>query len=719
MPALRSRSPRWFVELFFLLSITIVFGAPPQAGRPVAPESAMTFAAFTDTHVGQQIRSPKWGYADYLDRLAQDVMDAALPCEFVVHLGDGAYDNTAFINGVGLPKTVDPYKSNFKAFLLSHLNLPFHYVGGNIDLVDYSDGPDLPVHDNDPFEQLRTYINETELNHYPYAMMRNGILFLALPEMAYEQWTPPYIYEWVRYMTTRHHDATTVIFSHQAIEDTTPHDGDPASSYRGKQDQEWWSALFRDNPQILFWIHGHNHMPGWYQGDRSSGWSRPVQLFGHEMGFSAPYPQMDWGNFVEEDTIVFYTISASGLTTRAWENNGAGGRWVSGADMTWKVPTSYDPRAEDWYAFPALIQDGETQITDMKVVSSKITLELAGTEPLELFTDPGLETKGSHVNENILGFDDDLDSKVTPRTPGMTVAGPAQLTFPPKHEWDKYCHDGRGGPPYRSFPVGTIVAAAPGGSYTLTMTARSKSGTGRIDVTASCSDWGTKTQSSTLAGSSTKVFSRRFGTSFETVSGTFVIPRDDKAWFLQGILDFVDPTEYDVAYFSVKRTASSETTDDFRLSLSGHSFGVTGPLRRFEARTFIVNPIDLAASDGRITFKASIVGNRTGIAQIVYHAPLLMGRDARYKVNGVQGNTYDLTLTADLSGYSKTFSMFPFSTKYGGVEIRADDGSGENHTSKNGNGWVSCSNAKSGLNVRITYPVRTPALEPGNAKKMD
>ena len=707
MPVSESNSWKRITLWSLVVPLMIVFAMALDSGRAETAGESMSFAAFTDTHIGQRTRNDKWGYADYLDRLAQDIMDNTLPCEFVVHLGDGSNDNTAFVNGVGLPESMNSAKNNFKAFLVSHLNLPFHYVGGNIDLVDYSDGPGLPRHDDDPFELLRTYVNETELNHYPYAMMRNGILFLALPEMAYEMWTPPAIYEWVSFMTTRYHDSTTIIFSHQAIEDTTPHDGNPASSYRGKQDQAWWAGLFRDNPQVKLWIHGHNHMPGWYQGSQSSGASRPVQSFGHEMAFSAPYPQMDWGNYVEEDTIVLYTISAAGVTTRAWENNGAGGHWVSGADLTWKVPTTYDPRAEDWYAFPALIQDGETQQTDMKVLSSKITLELAGTEPMELFCDPKLETKGSHVNENILGFDDDLDSKVTARTPGMTVAGPATLTFPPKHEWDQYCHDGRGGPPYRFFPVGTIAAAVPGASYTLTMTARSASGNGTINVTASCSDWGAKSQYSTLSGSPSRVISHSFGTSYETVSGTFVIPRDDNAWFLQGILEFADATDYDVSNFSIKRTATTGSTDDFRMSLSGRPYAVVGPLRRFETKDFSVNPVDLANGDGTITFKASIGGNRYGIAQLIYHAPLLMGRDARYKVNSVKGNAYDLTLTAKLSGYSNTFKMFPFSTKYGGVEIWADDGSGENHVSKSQNRWVACDSSKSGMNVRITYPAKT------------
>ncbi len=703
MPTSKVNNRRVSLWLFLLLLIILLAWTNPLAENQTARRS-MSFAVFTDTHVGQSIRSPKWGYAEYLDRLALDVMDNTLPCDFVVHLGDAAYDNTAFVNGVGLPESMNRYQNNFNAFLLSHLNLPFHFVGGNIDLVDYEDEPGLPVHDDDPFVLLRTYVDETELNHYPYAMMRDGILFLTLPEMDYEMWTRPALYEWVQFMTTYYHDATTIIFSHQAIEDTTPHDGNPASTYRGQQDQAFWAELFRNNPQIKMWIHGHNHMAGWYQGSRSSGASRPVQDFGHEMVFSAPYAQMDWGNYLEEDTIVIYTISADGISARAWENNGSGGHWVSGYDNTWMTPTTYNPDAEDWYSFPAILQDGETQVTDMKVLSSRITLQLIGTGPVELFCDPRLETKGSHVHENIIGFDDDLDSVVIPTTPGMTVKGPAKLTFPPKHEWDKYCHDGRGGQPYHYFSVGTTPAAVPGGSYTFTMTAKSESGNGRVILTASASDWGTKSQYSTLAGSSREVFSHRLGSDYETVTGTYVVPAKANAWFLQGILDFVDPTNYDVAYFSIKRTAETETTDDFQLTLSGHTYKVAGPLGRFQTKEFSVPLEKLADQDGRITFKASIKGNHFGMARLIYHAPLLMGRSARYRVDRVQGNTYHLTLTKRLSGYSTTFKMFPFSPKYGIAQISTEDGSGKNHVSKNGNHWVACDCSTAGKKIIITYP---------------
>jgi hypothetical protein len=109
-----------------------------------------------------------------------------------------------------------------------------------------------------------------------------------------------------------------------------------------------------------------------------------------------------------------------------------------------------------------------------------------------------------------------------------------------------------------------------------------------------------------------------------------------------------------------------------------------------DLKEFAVNPVDLADRDGMITFAASIKGNHYGLARLIYHAPLLMGRNARYKVNGVTGNSYDLTLTAGLSGSSHAFEMFPFSTKYGGVAIKSEDGPGRSHTSKNKNQRIEC-----------------------------
>jgi hypothetical protein len=114
--------------------------------------------------------------------------------------------------------------------------------------------------------------------------------------------------------------------------------------------------------------------------------------------------------------------------------------------------------------------------------------------------------------------------------------------------------------------------------------------------------------------------------------------------------------------------------------------------------------VDLADQEGIIRLKASIKGNHYGMAQLIYRGPTLMGRNARYKVNAVEGNTFDITLTTKLSGFEETFKMFPFSTKYGSVGVGTNDGAGEQHVSTNKNQWITSDLATGLKRLRITYP---------------
>jgi hypothetical protein len=253
------------------------------------------------------------------------------------------------------------------------------------------------------------------------------------------------------------------------------------------------------------------------------------------------------------------------------------------------------------------------------------------------------------------------------------------------------------------FAVGTTPAAAPGGSYTVTMTAKARSGTGRVKLTMSCSDWATKSQYSTLAGSSHEVLSHTFGTKEEIVTGTYVAPNDDMAWFIQGTLEFLDTTDVDVSFFSIKRTRTSDVTENFQLVLNDKPYAAPRRLARFATKEFPIHPVDLADQDGIIRVKASITGNHYGMAQLIYRGPTLMGRNARYRVNAVEGKTFDITLTQKLSGFENAFKMFPFSTKYGGVEVQTTDAAGEHHVSTNKNQWIT-SDLTTLKRLKITYP---------------
>ncbi len=692
----------------------------------------LSFAAFTDTHIGAKYQDPFFDIADHLDHLSEDLVDATNQLDFVVHLGDIVNHNTAQVHGQGLPRVVNQYRNNLKAYVISHLNLPFYYVVGNHDVTDYQ------MNQEDPHNLTKSLVDELCMNAPVYAMMHEGILFLVVPELGCVTWTHPVEYEWIEYMTSQHPHTTTVILCHQAIEDTTEEDS--LTPYRGKQDMDWWATLFQNNPQITLWIHGHNHCLDWYMSDQSTGLTNPVRTFGHEMVFSSPYPQMDWNYRHELDRVVIYNISSTGITTGSWEDNGDGGHWVSDYLHSCSIPTTFHSDAENWYSFPLFLQDNETQLTDMKLLSPDITLQLIGTVPMELFFDSRMESPNGSAKENILGFGNDQTENVLWTDPGMRVQGPTYLTFPEKFpDTDSIQEDGRSGQPYRSFPMGTISSAVPGQTYNFTMTARCNSGTGRFVMNVSCCDWNTRSQYSVLPGSDSQVFSHTFGSSYETIFGLYTVPNNNNAWFLQGTLDFLDSAGYDVSLFSVKRQRTSDVTEGFHLYVSGHWYNITGSLAENNQVNFSVPPQALCDYDGVMNFTAFIQGNRYGMVNLVYREPLLMGMNARFRINSEKDNVYNLSLTKTISrnsaekmmiwdsalfqkyprtteflarllmngavgrvihvilnklnpGIVTTFKMFPFSTDplYEQVNLTADDGSEMRHRSANGNLWFSC-----------------------------
>ena len=76
------------------------------------------------------------------------------------------------------------------------------------------------------------------------------------------------------------------------------------------------------------------------------------------------------------------------------------------------------------------------------------------------------------------------------------------------------------------------------------------------------------------------------------------------------------------------------------------------------------------------------------MARLVYYAPVLMGRNARFTVNSIKDNHYGITLQKDLSYFSNTFKMFPLSKKYGSLLVTSDDGKTIKKVSDNGNEWI-------------------------------
>lgn len=179
----------------------------------------------------------------------------------------------------------------------------------------------------------------------------------------------------------------------------------------------------------------------------------------------------------------------------------------------------------------------------------------------------------------------------------------------------------------------------------------------------------------------------------------------------------------------------------FRLCLSGNWYNFTGVLEENEMVNSSVDPMVLSNNDGVMNFTAFINGNRYGMVNLVYREPLLLSRNARFRVNSYTDDIFNLSLTKTISRNSLInmliwnseifkkfpllteffsrflisgltgrilklifkrvcvdFKTFPFSTDsiYNHVNISAEDGSGAKHISENGNLWFSCNSPKNG-----------------------
>jgi predicted MPP superfamily phosphohydrolase len=713
----------YFITTIVLLSL-LSLPASPAPTMKVSLLDHFSFAAFTDTHIGSRYQFPLYRTARHLDALADDTTNGTPLLDFAIHLGDLINRNTAQASGYDLPPTVNQYTNNLAAILLSHLHLPIYPVIGNHDIDDYQ------LHPDNPHDLTLDLLDELPITTPMYALMDKGILFLFVPELTGITWTHPAEYAWLNFMTTQYHNTTTIICCHQTIPDTTTNSTTP---YRGKQDTNYWTDLFQHNPQIKLWIHGHNHDIKWYQNTHTTGHSQPVIDFGHEMAFSEPSPQMAWDLHTPVNRITLYTITAHDITTTAWEDTGTGGHYAPGYNHTMTVNTTFDLQAPGWYAIPVVLQDNEIQLMNLKMISSNITLQLAGIKPLDLFVDPYLQAPpGSH--EVILGFGNDTSGNVNWTNPGMLVHGPTQLTFPSKYPDNASLQeDGRSGPPYHAFPMGTTAAAVYGQTYTITLTARCLTGNGTILVNASCSN--SFSQYSTLPGSNHTVLSHRFSAENETISNTYRVPNDCHAWFLQGTLDFTDDADYEVTRFSIQRTNTSFVTEDFKLQLTHQWYNVSGPLTENQFVNFTVDPRLLAMNQGVMTVYPLIGGNNVGLANLIFNEPLLLGQNACFQITNHTQNTVNITLTTTITHTSpalmtiwqstlfkhhpiiterltrillaiapqflkhyitpnatSTFNLFPFNTNpsYQNVTLTAQDHSNKTHVSPNGNIWWTC-----------------------------
>lgn len=639
--------------------------APAAAFAAQKHDDSLCFAAFSDAHYARKKSS------QYLPDMARDVMTKLPRPDFAMGLGDEVHDNAGWV-------------AAWKKQFVSRLNLPYHYTPGDHDVVNYWNprfsGGRCPF----PYRTLREEMRESELTTPTYAMLRSNILFLVIGDKGPIEKIHETQKEWVEYMVDRYPDRTTVLVSHAPVRGVTG--ASNRHDWGWRHSEMWWWKLFHQNPQIKAFINGDGHCLSWVVDSNNDheGYEGTNGDWGHDIAFVEPGSQ---GMFLRDDhnknDFVVFEITDQALKTRAWRHDEKGARRVDSFDHRWQVPggTTYDDSAQDWYSFPVFLQDGGRQVLRNDIIPfGDVTLELVGMRQYSLFNNPDIIAGHTSAYEKVSGFGD--DNKVAFHRDGhMEVGGPQTITFPDKTSHGNREKGGKSGQIKNWLFHGSTPQAIPGATYRVSITAKAKNGSGPLKLAMSCSDWNTRSQYSTLEGSSQQVLKGKVGGEYETLTGTYTVPDDGDAWFLQGEIAMPGSTTYSITSLKITRESDSEKTEDFRLRLSRKTYRHEGALAEDESHAFEVDPTTLTGTHGNLNYSARIGGNRVGMARLVFEAPLAFARNGRFCIEERSGNTTELALPSGPGiTYVDTLKVLPFNDSHAAFSVEP----GKVRTSGNG-----------------------------------
>ena len=124
--------------------------------------------------------------------------------------------------------------------------LPFYYVIGNHELRSNEDG--------DP--EMRSNIMGSATCRPYYSFDIHGIHFITFPELIRAVYITDEEWDWLELDLSLNRDKTIVMLSHNNIIGTTS-GNEPG--YRGIMDSEKMLQILKKNPNVISWMHGHNH----------------------------------------------------------------------------------------------------------------------------------------------------------------------------------------------------------------------------------------------------------------------------------------------------------------------------------------------------------------------------------------------------------------------------------------------------------------------------
>ncbi len=207
-------------------------------------------------------------------------------------------------------------------------HVPFYYVVGNHEFRSNQDA--------DP--EMRSNIMGSATCRPYYSFDTKGIHFISFPELMREVHITEEEWEWLDLDLALNRDKSIILLSHNNILGTTS-GNEPG--YRGIIDSDRLLATFRDNPNVIAWMHGHNHN---YQIVNQQN-----MLFvsnGRIGGFDPSVGKHGIGG-------IYFEVSEKGLTVKCYSAEKNGFLDTLDAALTQTLPreTSFDPRQGCAYSY--------------------------------------------------------------------------------------------------------------------------------------------------------------------------------------------------------------------------------------------------------------------------------------------------------------------------------------------------------------------------------
>jgi len=544
-----------------------------------------------------------------------------------------------------------------------HQKVPYFFVYGNHDISNFED-----MDWGCPVNKERMGRNISGMNENNYAFMYNNVLFICAAQTNNLYTLSGFQQRWIEYLLERYPDKTTVILTHQGTKDTNGN-GDTRTDTWGDEDYlvhndiTWWRAIFRNNPQIKLYIHGHNE-----KGYNTTSFDAHSGTWDDNCIFVL-VPSNGRGDKWENNQdgwSYIFSISDDDITIRLWNSSSHSYQSISSVAIPYMrtgMENNVSNSSMEWYSIPKRVLDGQEWSWNNHMIAERYHLELIGSNQTEQIDNPELD--GCHESDEKGGTvklsywyavqgDAAALNKATGETDGyIKIAGARTIALSTRPSYS-------GGSVEGKVPYNTAVAV-PGKTYIFSARIRTDSGTGSVDFWISIPKypdiskfvWNKKSIRSDIVISGT----------YKTYTSTFTIPANDTGWFIQPHIHFDDSeTVYFLENWSLKMAGNGEYTNNFSVTLNNGSYTVSDDLRTFEYNAF---ELPVTSIGNLLAFNASIDGNRVGIARLIYERPLLWSDDVTIGI--MDANTTSIRLE-DRSPYNNRTSLMAFE----GVNLGVD-----------------------------------------------